>query len=187
MEKCAHCLAVAEEDKQLKNFLTWFRTTKNPCISLRLFTMERTSMLGIRSPLRESMVMRCTYRWIKRQTEFLCLIFVMQMLQNFKMSTAMLKQLQTSPMTTLSMKWQWVEQTVLVIWHFFPSALHNYFNQGSRWPFSSFFYTCYMYKSKSNGYITAGWCTRQHSFLLICKQCWQMSGQPHISVPTRAL
>ena len=27
---CAHCLAVAEEDKQLKNFLIWFRTTKTP-------------------------------------------------------------------------------------------------------------------------------------------------------------
>ena len=28
---CAHCLAVAEEDMELKNFLIWFRTTKNPC------------------------------------------------------------------------------------------------------------------------------------------------------------
>ena len=31
---CAHCLAVAEEDMQLKNFLIWFRTTKNPCSNL---------------------------------------------------------------------------------------------------------------------------------------------------------
>ena len=28
---CTHCIAVAEEDMQLKNFLIWFRTTKNPC------------------------------------------------------------------------------------------------------------------------------------------------------------
>ena len=27
---CAHCLAVAEDDKQLKSFLIWFRTTKTP-------------------------------------------------------------------------------------------------------------------------------------------------------------
>ena len=27
---CAHCLAVAEDDKQLKSFLMWFRTTKTP-------------------------------------------------------------------------------------------------------------------------------------------------------------
>ena len=28
---CAHCLAAAEDDKQLKNFLIWFRTTKVHC------------------------------------------------------------------------------------------------------------------------------------------------------------
>ena len=30
---CAHCLAVAEVDKQLKHFLIWFRTTKVHCSS----------------------------------------------------------------------------------------------------------------------------------------------------------
>ena len=100
---CAHCLAVAEEDKQLKNFLIWFRTTKNPCTTNLTKAVYHGTYkhAGQKKPPRRKYG-NTVHVPLDQKTDRIPLL--MQMLQDLKMSTAMLKQLQTSPMTTQSMK-----------------------------------------------------------------------------------
>ena len=118
---CTHCIAVAE-DKQLENFLIWFRTTKSSANLTTAVYCGTYKHAGHKSPPRRKYG-DSVHLPLDQKTEFLRVIFQTDAgrLQNEHCYAKIATNISNEHITT-GVAGQSVEQAMLVIQHFFSTT-----------------------------------------------------------------